>query len=80
MTTDIQKLDPDAAIDLAYDIFLEMAGENLDPADIMLFNLQFEDRGAVEFVETADDWEDVFAKFLISHREEDREFHVIWKK
>ena len=43
MTTDIQKLDPDAAIDLAYDIFLEMAGENLDPADIMLFNLQFED-------------------------------------
>ena len=25
MTTDIQKLDPDAAIDLAYDIFLEMA-------------------------------------------------------
>ena len=41
MTTDIQKLDPDAAIDLAYDIFLEMAGENLDPADIMLFNLQF---------------------------------------
>ena len=34
-----------------------MAGENLDPADIMLFNLQFEDRGAVEFVETADDWE-----------------------
>jgi len=92
MTTDIQKLDPDAAIDLAYDIFLEM---------------QFEDRGAVEFVETADDWEqeigvlidpdafaevwvglvndkdemdDVFAKFLISHREEDREFHVIWKK
>ena len=27
MTTDIQKLDPDAAIDLAYDIFLEMAGE-----------------------------------------------------
>ena len=31
MTTDIQKPDPDAAIDLAYDIFLEMAGENLDP-------------------------------------------------
>ena len=23
----------------------------------MLFNLQFEDHGAVEFVETADDWE-----------------------
>lgn len=107
MTTEIQKLDPDTAIDIAYDIFLEMAGENLDPADIMLFNLQFEERGAVEFVETAEDWDqeigvlidpdafaevwiglvndkdemdDVFAKFLISHNEEDREFHVIWKK
>ena len=107
MTTDIQKLDPDTAINIAYDIFLEMAGENLDPADIVLFNLQFEDHGAVEFVETADDWEqeigvlidpeafaevwiglvnaddemdNVFAKFLISHREDEREFHVIWKK
>ena len=107
MTTEIKKLDPDTAIDIAYDIFLEMAGENLNPADILLFNLQFEERGGVEFVETADDWEeeigvlidpeeyaevwvglvneqdemdDVFAKFLISHREEDREFHVIWKK
>lgn len=107
MMTEITKLDPDQAIDIAYDIFLEMAPENLDPADILLFNLQFEERGAVEFVETADDWdmeigvlidpeayaevwiglvndkdemEDVFAKFLISHREEDREFHVIWKK
>ena len=107
MTTEIKKLDPDTAIDIAYDIFLEMAGENLDPADILLFNLQFEERGGVEFVETADNGEeeigvlidpeeyaevwvglvneqdemdDVFAKFSISHREEDREFHVIWKK
>ncbi|MFC0860482.1 HI1450 family dsDNA-mimic protein [Pasteurella multocida] len=105
--TEITKLDPDLAIDLAYDIFLEMAPEHLDPADILLFNLQFEERGGVEFVETADDWEieigvlidpeeyaevwiglvneqgemdDIFAKFLISHREEDREFHVVWKK
>ena len=38
------KLTPDEAIDLAYDIFLEMAGENLDPADILLFNLQFEEK------------------------------------
>ena len=50
MTTEIKKLDPDTAIDIAYDIFLEMAGENLDPADILLFNLQFEERGGVEFV------------------------------
>lgn len=105
--TEIQKLDPDTAIDLAYDIFLEMAAENLDPADILLFNLQFEQRGAVEVVETADDWDmelgvlidpqhyievwiglvneqdimdDIFAKFLISHQQQDREFHVIWKQ
>ena len=105
--TNQAQLSPDTAIDLAYDIFLEMAGENLDPADIMLFNLQFEERGAVELVETAEDWEmeigtlidpkeyaevwiglvneqdvmdDVFAKVLISHREENREFHIIWKE
>ncbi|MDG2941600.1 HI1450 family dsDNA-mimic protein [Exercitatus varius] len=58
MTKQIKKLDPDAAIDIAYDIFLEMAPENLDPADILLFNMQFEDRGAVEFVETADNWDE----------------------
>jgi len=105
--TNQAQLSPDTAIDLAYDIFLEMAGENLDPADIMLFNLQFEERGAVELVETAEDWDmeigtlidpkeyaevwiglvneqdvmdDVFAKVLISHREENREFHIIWKE
>ena len=59
------KLTPDEAIDLAYDIFLEMAGENLDPADILLFNLQFEELGA---------------KFLISHEPENREYHVVWKE
>ena len=97
------KLDPDMAIDMAYDIFLEMAPENLSPADILLFNLQFEERGAVEFVETAENWEeeigvlidpeayaevwiglvneqDVFAKFLISHEEKDRQYHIIWKE
>jgi len=92
MTTDIQKLDPDAAIDLAYDIFLEMAGENLDPADIMLFANDWEQEIGVlidpeafaevwvGLVNEKDEMDDVFAKFLISHREEDREFHVIWKK
>lgn len=102
----LKQLTPDEAIDIAYDIFLEMAPENLDPADILLFNLQFEEHGAVEFVETAENWDmeigvlidpdayaevwiglvneqdemnDIFAKFLISHQEENREFHVIWK-
>ncbi|KGQ23721.1 hypothetical protein JP31_09900 [Gallibacterium anatis] len=105
--TEMQKLDPDTAIDIAYDIFLEMAPENLDPADILLFNLQFEQRGAVEMVETSDDWDneigmlidpeefaevwvglindndemdDVFAKILISHQEQDRQYHIVWKE
>ncbi|AGH39147.1 UPF0263 protein [Bibersteinia trehalosi USDA-ARS-USMARC-188] len=47
----------DHLIDTAYDIFLEMAPENLEPADILLFNLQFEERGAVEMVETGEDWD-----------------------
>lgn len=103
----ITKLSPDEAIDIAYDIFLEMAGENLDPADILLFNLQFEERGAVEMVETSENWaqeigtlidpeafaevwvglvnendvmDDIFARFLISHDPENREYHVIWKE
>lgn len=54
----INKLNPDDAIDIAYDIFLEMAEAHLDPANILLFNLQFEARGAVEMVETADNWDE----------------------
>lgn len=107
MTTENNTLSPDEAIDIAYDIFLEMAGENLDPADILLFNLQFEERGGAEMVETSDNWDqeigtlidpeafaevwiglynkkdemdDIFARFLISHNAENREYHVIWKE
>ena len=45
MMTEIEKLDPDTAIDIAYDIFLEMASENLDPADIFssTYNLKNEE-------------------------------------
>ncbi|MDA9557008.1 HI1450 family dsDNA-mimic protein [Vibrio sp.] len=46
----------DDAIDAAYDIFLEMAPDNLEPADVILFTAQFDDRGAAELVETGDDW------------------------
>lgn len=107
MTTENNTLSPDEAIDIAYDIFLEMAAENLDPADILLFNLQFEERGGAEMVETSDNWDqeigtlidpeafaevwiglynekdemdDIFARFLISHNAENREYHVIWKE
>ncbi|WED20691.1 HI1450 family dsDNA-mimic protein [Vibrio sp. JC009] len=47
----------DDAIDTAYDIFLEMAQDNLEPADVIIFTAQFEDRGAAELVETGDDWQ-----------------------
>ncbi|MEZ8826498.1 HI1450 family dsDNA-mimic protein [Vibrio amylolyticus] len=46
----------DDAIDVAYDIFLEMAPDNLEPADVIIFTAQFEDRGAAELVEMGDDW------------------------
>jgi uncharacterized protein YciU (UPF0263 family) len=46
----------DEAIDAAYDIFLEMAPDNLEAADLILFTAQFEDRGAAELVDTSTDW------------------------
>lgn len=46
----------DDVIETAYDIFLEMAPDNLEAADVILFTAQFEDRGAAELVETGDDW------------------------
>ncbi len=40
------------------DIFLELAADNLDPADIILFNLQFEERGGAELFDPSADWEE----------------------
>lgn len=45
-------------LDQAYDIFLMLAADNLDPADVLLFNLQFEERGAAELFDPAEDWEE----------------------
>lgn len=42
----------------AYEIFLEMAPDNLEPADVILFTAQFDDRGAAEIVEVGDDWDE----------------------
>lgn len=44
-------------LDLAYDIFLEMAGENLSDQDIELFNQQFPEQGALLLKETRADWD-----------------------
>lgn len=40
------RLTEDETLEQAYDIFLELAADNLDPADIILFNLQFEGAAA----------------------------------
>lgn len=60
MDTSIFELDnrltEDEALDQAYDIFLELAADNLDPADVILFNLQFEERGAAEVVDPSEEW------------------------
>jgi uncharacterized protein YciU (UPF0263 family) len=47
----------DDAIEVAYDIFLEMAPDNLEPVDVILFTAQFDDRGAAEIVDLGSDWE-----------------------
>lgn len=52
------RLNEDETLDQAYDIFLELATDNLDPADILLFNLQFENRGAAELHDITNDWEE----------------------
>lgn len=41
------RLTEDETLEQAYDIFLELAADNLDPADVLLFNLQFEERGVI---------------------------------
>jgi uncharacterized protein YciU (UPF0263 family) len=51
------RLTKDETLEQAYDIFLELAEDNLDPADILLFNLQFEERGGAELFDPAGDWQ-----------------------
>lgn len=48
------RLTDDETLEAAYDIFLELAQDNLDPADILLFNLQFEQRGPAELFDPSE--------------------------
>lgn len=54
-----RRLSEQETIEMAYDLFLEQAMDNLDPADVLLFNLQFEDCGGAELVTTGNDWSDI---------------------
>ena len=55
------RLTEDETLEQAYDIFLELAADNLDPADVLLFNLQFEERGGAELFDPAEDWQEHLA-------------------
>lgn len=83
------RLDEDEALDQAYDIFLELAVDNLDPADIILFNLQFEERGAAELLDPSDEWlehvdfdlnPDFFAEVIIGLTNEQDEIDDIFAR
>ncbi len=61
---------------------MALAGDNLDLADILLFNLQFEQRGTAELYDPAEDWQehvdvkldpDFFAEVVIGLADSDGE-------
>lgn len=58
----------DDALEQAYDLFLAQAADNLDVADQLLFNLQFEERGAAEVVALGNDWQFIVGQPVTSTR------------
>ena len=87
------RLTEDETLEQAYDIFLELAADNLDPADVLLFNLQFEERGGAELFDPAEDWQvigladsedgeinDVFARILLCREKDHKLCHIIWRE
>ncbi|OHT23961.1 dsDNA-mimic protein [Providencia stuartii] len=55
----LKLIDEDEIIEIAYDLFLEGAMENLEPADQVIFALQFEECGAAEIVPLSHHWQDI---------------------
>ncbi|ONF74615.1 dsDNA-mimic protein [Salmonella enterica subsp. enterica serovar Typhimurium] len=86
------RLTEDETLEQAYDIFLELAADNLDPADIILFNLQFEERGGAELFDPAEDWQehidfdlnpeinDIFARVLLCREKDHKLCHILWRE
>lgn len=54
----IALLSVDELLDHAYDIFLELAADNLSEAQIALYNAEFEQRGALGDSVPESDWEE----------------------
>ncbi|PQQ28871.1 HI1450 family dsDNA-mimic protein [Photorhabdus hindustanensis] len=84
------RMTEDETLEKAYDIFLELASSNLDPADILLFSLQFEIRGGAELLPPPDEWvkyvdfdpnPDFFAEVIIGLAEsEDAEINDVFAR
>ncbi|BBU95848.1 MULTISPECIES: HI1450 family dsDNA-mimic protein [Providencia] len=65
--TEIQNtplIDEDDIIEMAYDLFLEGAMDNLEPADQLIFALQFEELGAAEIVPVTLNWQEMITEEL----------------
>ncbi len=53
-----QPNESDALIDQAYELFLELASDNLDEPTIAFFNQAFPERGGLGECEPEEDWEE----------------------
>jgi uncharacterized protein len=53
-----QYTDSDTLIDQAYELFLELAADNLDEVTLNCFNQEFPERGGLGDCEPEADWED----------------------
>ncbi len=52
------KRDEDEMLDLAYELFLEVASDNLSAKNIEIFNEEFSDFGVLEMVQTQNNFEE----------------------
>ncbi|EJD6537579.1 DUF440 family protein [Providencia rettgeri] len=58
----IRLIDEDDIIEIAYDLFLEGAMTHLEPADQLIFALQFEELGAAEIAPLSDNWQNIITE------------------
>lgn len=54
----VELIEVDELLDHAYEIFLELASDNLSEEQIALFNAEFADRGALGDSTPDDDWQE----------------------
>ena len=89
------RLTEDETLEQAYDIFLELAADNLDPADIILFDPAPDWEEHVDFdlnpdffaevvIGLADtdggDINDIFARVLLCREKDHKICHILWRE